>query len=105
MRRMLIALVVAAVALLGLAGPASAAGNGVDSTLNHVEYWEQGGLYTCTKMEYSDGMTSVFVPRGDGFLVVKAGRDVHQEWMGAYYYRWWTSPKDVSFIITCYHNS
>ncbi|CAL8968444.1 hypothetical protein CELL_00259 [Cellulomonas sp. T2.31MG-18] len=87
-----------AIAIAGVATPAFA---GVDPALNHESYWEQNGLYTCTKVELTDGTTTASVPAGAAFIVVKAGTEVTQVWPGIYG-GVYSGDKDISFIITCW---
>lgn len=86
-----------AVAIAGIAGPAAA---GVNPLLNQESYWEDGGTYDCTKMEYVDGTFSAEVPDGAAFIVVKAGTVVTQVFADEY--GGYTGDKDISFIITCW---
>ena len=88
-----------AIAIAGVASPAFA---GVDPELNHTSYWEQNGLYSCTKVELGDGTTTATVPSGAAFIVVKAGTEVTQVWPGIYGGGVYDGTKDISFIITCW---
>ena len=83
---------------LGASATATANGNGVDPFFNNPDNWENGGMYSCTKVEYSDGTKSISVPAGAAFLAVKAGKDVTQVYPS---YEPATFEKDISFVITC----
>jgi hypothetical protein len=89
----------AAIAFVTTAGSASA---GVDPALNNPEYWENGGQYECSKVEYADGLKSFTRATGVAFYVIKAGTDVKVV-SGGYGsgYDTYTSVKDISYIITC----
>lgn len=103
MSRLTRTLATASLAGLALTGIATAAAAGVNPELNHEEYWEQGGLYSCSKVEYADGLHHVTVPSDAAFIVVKAGNTVsdpiENTGSGTVEYH---SDKDISWIITCY---
>ncbi|WP_377642354.1 hypothetical protein [Oryzobacter terrae] len=91
-----------ALAALALVAGAASASAGVDPTLNNPDNWENGGQYVCSKVEYADGLKSFTKASGVAFYVVKAGREVTVTGGGAGSgYDTYTSPKDISFIITC----
>lgn len=96
----------AALAALALViGAAAASAGPVDPLLNNPDYWEDGGAYDCSKVEYADGLKSFDLDPGSGFYVVKAGTVVTVVAMGdGYGYGYddtYTSVKDISYIITC----
>ena len=93
----------AALATLALVAGAASASAGVNPELNHPDYWEDGGAYDCSKVEYADGLKSFDLGSGSGFYVVKAGTVVTVVAMGdGYEYDdTYTSVKDISYIITC----
>lgn len=92
----------AALAALALVAGATAASAGVDPTLNNPSNWEYGGTYSCSKVEYADGLHSFTRSTGVAFYVVKAGTSVVTV-PGGYGsgYDEYISKKDISYIITC----
>ncbi|MGG5258767.1 hypothetical protein [Phycicoccus avicenniae] len=95
--RIAAAAVTATVAVLTVVGTASAK---VDPSLNHTTYWEQGGAYTCSKVDLSGGTRTWTIEPG-AFYVIKAGTTstvVQAEGDTATTY---TSAKDISHVITC----
>lgn len=95
--RVLAATAAAAAVGFTVVAPASA---GVDPTLNHVSYWEQGGLYDCSKVELSDGVKTWEMQPGNGFYVFKAGTVVtvvDKSDVSGFY----VSGKSISFVIEC----
>ena len=89
----------AAAAALGLAGAATASA-GVDPRLNQPSYWENGGQYDCSKVEFPGDTKTYTVPAGTGFVVIKAGTVSTQYWMGESSYQV-TLTKGISHVITC----
>lgn len=98
--RLTSAAALAGVALI--AGAAVASAGPVDPKVNNPSYWEDGGTYSCSKVEYADGLHSFTRSTGVAFYVVKAGTSVVQV-PGGYGsgYDEYTSDKDISYIITC----
>lgn len=96
MSRLTRTLATASLAGLAITGLASAASAGVDPALNNPSNWEDGGTYSCSKVEYADGLHHADLPEGAAFLVVKAGTAVTQVYYDTHF------DKDISYIITCY---
>ncbi|MDC7120231.1 hypothetical protein OMK64_01620 [Cellulomonas fimi] len=102
-----IATTLAATALAGaafalLASPASAK-SPVDPSWNKPDSWESGGVYTCTKEELSDGMTTWTVGDGVAFVVVKTGTTytvLDSDPYGTEH----VFDQDISFVISCVPN-
>ena len=100
MRRTPALLSVALVASIGLAAPASATPR---DKLNNPDRWEYQGVYSCSKVEYSDGMRSYTRPSPVAFVVIKTGQsyfvsDLGESNEGDSTYSF---DKDISFVITC----
>ena len=91
---------VALLTLLGLATPAAATPRG---NVNNPLWWEFEGVYSCSKVEFSDGTRSYTRPSPVAFVVIKTGQNYYVSDIGeanegdsTYYF-----DKDISFVITC----
>jgi hypothetical protein len=88
-------------ASVAVATPASAAAP--RDLSNNPQGWEYDGLYSCSKVEYGDGLRSYTRPSPVAFVVIKTGRgyfvsDLGESNEGDSTY---TFDKDISFVITC----